>query len=177
MKSSMFRRGDPVLEVGLHPVLHAGVRVHDVPVTGLGAQRRTELLERVDRARRSTTVCIVSGSPSTSVSSPAGASTAGSWARERPRRGLLSRGRLDRGLLDRDLVTHRSTAARRPASPSVVQVDLGRGVDRRLVDATRCERTLDHVVRGRGVLLVRHSWLCHGWVLPLVVGCGVASGC
>ena len=28
-------RGDPVLEVGLHPVLHAGVGVHDEPVAGL----------------------------------------------------------------------------------------------------------------------------------------------
>src|SRR3954463_9529223 len=47
--------GDPVLEVGLHPVLHAGVGVHHEPVPDLGPERLAELLEwvaggvRVDR--------------------------------------------------------------------------------------------------------------------------------
>ena len=44
-------RGDPVLEVGLHPVLHAGVGVHHEPVTRLGAQRLAELLQRVGGGR------------------------------------------------------------------------------------------------------------------------------
>ena len=42
---------DAVLEVGLHPVLHAGVGVHDEPVAGLGPQLAAELLERVARRR------------------------------------------------------------------------------------------------------------------------------
>ena len=42
------QRGGAVLEVGLHPVLHAGVGVDHEPVAGLGAQRLAELLERVD---------------------------------------------------------------------------------------------------------------------------------
>ena len=46
------QRGDPVLEVGLHPVLHAGVGVHDEPVALLLAQGGAELLERVAAARR-----------------------------------------------------------------------------------------------------------------------------
>src|SRR5919112_1858042 len=39
---------DPALEVGLHPVLHAGVGVDHEPVAELLAQRGAELLERVD---------------------------------------------------------------------------------------------------------------------------------
>src|SRR6185312_940704 len=40
-------RGDAALEVGLHLVLVAGVRVDDVPVAGGGAQRAPQLLGRV----------------------------------------------------------------------------------------------------------------------------------
>jgi hypothetical protein len=38
---------DAVLEVRLHPVLHAGVGVHDEPLAGLGPQLATERLQRV----------------------------------------------------------------------------------------------------------------------------------
>ncbi len=38
---------DAVLEVGLHPVLHAGVGVHHEPVARLGPQLATERLQRV----------------------------------------------------------------------------------------------------------------------------------
>ena len=41
---------DAVLEVRLHPVLHAGVGVHDEPVAGLGPQLAAERLERVVRS-------------------------------------------------------------------------------------------------------------------------------
>ena len=59
--------GDAVLEVGLHPVLHAGVGVDHEPVAGLGAQRLAELLERVR------------GGASMSTSSASSASAAASW--------------------------------------------------------------------------------------------------
>ena len=42
------QRGTTVLEVVLHPVLVAGVGVHDVPVTGQAQQVVAELLARVD---------------------------------------------------------------------------------------------------------------------------------
>ena len=40
-------RGHPVLEVGLHPLLHAGVGVDDVPVADLVVEAIPELLERI----------------------------------------------------------------------------------------------------------------------------------
>ncbi len=104
------QRGDAVLEVGLHPVLHAGVGVHHEPVARLGAQRLAELLERVDRraSRRG-----LVGTRASSVE-PSSASSVGGASRRRLDGGLV--GGLDHRVGRRRARPPTSAAARRPGS-------------------------------------------------------------
>ena len=152
------QRGDPVLEVGLHPVLHAGVGVHDEPVALLLAQGGAELLQRVRGGRLDRLVGGLVGSAASSAARRRSASSAPRRSRRRraPRRRSSAAASVGSdGSLRSSMSSESSTDSPRRARHGLAGLRVGEDLvgPGRLVD-----RLVSRLVDRLLVVLLRHDY-------------------